>query len=60
MLLRCVLVDGSAGYLCIATADLLCLPDEVLEEIALVLSEEKNLSLLNDILEINNKLLTVR
>ena len=57
MLLRSFLVDGHTGLCRVTTADLLCLPDEVLEKIALVLREKKDLSLLDNISQITNELL---
>ena len=50
MLLRGRLVDGCIGSLSIAAGDLLGLPDEVLEEVTLVLGKQQNLGLLNDLL----------
>jgi hypothetical protein len=35
------------------------LPDEVLEQVAVVLGEQENLGLLNDRLEVTNKLLAL-
>jgi hypothetical protein len=40
VLLRSVLVDRRTWESGIATADLLCLPDEVLEKVSLILDEE--------------------
>ena len=51
------LIDGRTRFCRVTTADLLCLPDEVLEEIALVLREKKDLSLLDNISQITNELL---
>ena len=59
MLLCSLLVDSRLGERCIAAGDLLGLPDEVLEQVALVLGEDEKLGLLNDILEICNELLAV-
>ncbi len=55
MLLGSVLVDRSIWNGCISTIDLLRLPDEVLEDVALVLSEKENFGLLNDVTEISNQ-----
>ena len=57
MLLCSFLVDGHTGLCRVTTADLLCLPDEVLEEIALVLREKKDLSFLDNFSQITNELL---
>lgn len=40
MLLRCVLIDRSIGETSTVATEVLCLPDEVLEEVALVLGEK--------------------
>lgn len=56
MLLRGLPIDRCLWGLRIAASDLLSLPDEVLEEIALVLREEKDLRLLDYIAEVSNKL----
>lgn len=58
MLLCGVLVYWCVGNGCVATGDLLGLPDEVLEKVALVLGEEEDLGLLDNITEIRDKLLT--
>lgn len=60
VLLGGVLVDRRVGSLGVTTSDLLCLPDEVLEKIALVLGEKQNLSELDDLAEITDKLLALR
>ena len=57
MLLRSFLVDGRTRLCRVTTANLLCLPDEVLEEIALVLREKKDLGFLDNISQITNELL---
>lgn len=57
MLFRSFLVDGHTRLCRVTTANLLCFPDEVLEEIALVLREKKDLSLLDNISQITNELL---
>lgn len=49
VLLSSFLVDWSAWHRSICTIDLLCLPDEILEEITLVLAEKKDLGLFNDV-----------
>lgn len=48
VLLRGLLVDGSAWELGIATTELLAVPDEVLQQVAVVLREDENLGLLDD------------
>lgn len=50
-------VDLSA--LSIATRDLLGLPDEVLDQVAIVLGQKENLGLLNDFAQISNELLAL-
>jgi hypothetical protein len=50
-----VLVDRCVGERGIAAIDLLSLPDEVLEKVALVLGEQENLCLLDDLLQVTNK-----
>lgn len=57
MLLRSFPVDWRTRLCRVTTANLLCLPDEVLEEIVLVLREKKDLSLLDNISQITNELL---
>lgn len=57
VLLGSVLINWSVWSGGVATADLLSLPDEVLEEIALVLGEQQNLGLLNDTAQVSNELL---
>lgn len=59
MLARGVLVDWRVGKRSITAVDLLSLPDEVLEKVALVLGEQKDLGLLNDLLQIADKLLAL-
>jgi hypothetical protein len=44
VLLGGVLVDGRTGQACAGTGDLLCLPNEVLEQVAVVLGEEQTLA----------------
>ncbi len=48
MLLSSVFIGRGAGQLGIASTDMLRLPDEVLEQIAVVLGEKKNLGLVDD------------
>lgn len=55
MLLGSLLVDWSVRGGCVATADLLSLPDEILKELALVLGEKKDLGLLDDIRKISDE-----
>jgi hypothetical protein len=57
MLARGILVDWRVGKCSIAAVDLLSLPDEVLEKVALVLGEQKDLGLLDDLLQVADKLL---
>ena len=57
MLLRGFPIDGRTRLCRVTTANPLCLPDEVLEKIALVLREKKDLSLLDNISQITNELL---
>lgn len=59
VLLGGLLVNGSAWSLGVARADALSLPDEVLEDIAVVLGQEEDLGLFNDIAEILHKLLAI-
>lgn len=49
VLLSSFLVDWSAWYTSICNVDLLCLPDEVLKEIAFVLAKKKDLGLFDNI-----------
>lgn len=55
-----VLVYRCVGSLGVTTANLLSLPDEILEEVAIVLGEEENFSSLNDFLQVTNELLAIR
>jgi hypothetical protein len=48
VLLSSLLVNWSTWNASICAVDLLCLPDEVLEEITLILAEKKDLGLFND------------
>lgn len=57
VLLRGLLVYWCLRGLGISTGHLLSLPDEVLEEVALVLGEQQGLRLLNDILDVSNEAL---
>jgi hypothetical protein len=59
MLLGSLLVERSVDVGRVGGADLLCLPDEVLEEITVVLGEKEELGLLNDVLEVSDELLAV-
>lgn len=59
VLLGSLLVNGGVGLLRIASTDLLSLPDEVLNEVALVLGEEQELGLLNDLLKVAGELLAL-
>lgn len=54
------LVYRCVGSLSVTTANLLSLPDEILEKVAIVLGEEENFSSLNDFLQVTNELLTIR
>ncbi len=57
MLLRLRLVNGGTGFRSIAASDLLAVPNEVLQKIALVLGQEQNLRLLNGGTKVSNKVL---
>ncbi len=57
MLLRLRLVDGGTRFSSIAASDLLAVPDEVLQKIALVLGQEQNLRLLDCRTKVSNKVL---
>ena len=59
VLLRGVLINRSTRHLSVAAADLLCLPDEVLEKVAVVLGEQQDLGLLDDILDVGDESLPV-
>lgn len=59
MLLCSLLIEWSIWCSGIARADILCLPDEVLKQIAFVLGEEEDLGLLNNVAEILGKYLSV-
>jgi hypothetical protein len=58
MLLGGIFINWSTWSCGISSIDMLRLPDEVLEEIALVLGKEKVLSLFDDIAEISYQSLT--
>lgn len=60
MLLRGLLVDRRTWGLRVAAGDLLGLPNEVLDEVALVLREKEDLRLLDDDAKILNELVTLR
>lgn len=55
VLLRLFTADGRSGTGGISAFDLLCLPDEILEQVALVLGQEEVLRLFNDISEIGDE-----
>jgi len=59
MLFSGVLVDGSIREFCVSTLNLLRLPNEILEEVALVLGEEKVFGLLDYVAEIGDQCLTL-
>ena len=56
MLLGNILGHGSTRKSSVGARDLCCLPDKVLEEIALVLGEDKQLCLLNHITKVGDEL----
>jgi hypothetical protein len=55
MLLRGVLINRCTWKRSIVGLDLLCLPNEVLEQVALVLGEEEIFGLLDDVANIGNE-----
>ena len=55
VLLRGLLVDRGPGKSSISAIDLLCLPNEILEKVALVLCEQKMLRLLDNIFKVRNQ-----
>ena len=57
MLLRSALIDWGAREFSIAGAHLFSLPYEILEQVALVLNQSKDLCLLDNIAQIGNKFL---
>ena len=57
MLLRSTLVNRSTGELGAPTSHVLSLPDEILEQITLVLDQDEYLCLLDDISKVGNKFL---
>ena len=59
MLVSRVLVDGRSWLGGIAAADLLTVPDEVLQEVALILGQEQHLRLIDHISEIGDQLLAL-
>jgi hypothetical protein len=59
VLLGSLLAQRSVDVGCVIGADLLCLPDEVLEEITVILGEQEELGLLNDVLEVGDELLAI-
>lgn len=60
LLLSGLLVNRRTWQSCISAIDLLGLPDEVLKEVAAVLSQEKVFCLLDDITELGDQGLTFR
>lgn len=60
MLLSSLLVDRSAWESSIANIDLLRLPDEVLEEIALILCKGEIFCLHNNFAEVSDQFLTLK
>lgn len=59
VLLCSLLVDWSAWRLCVASTNTLCLPDEILDEVALVLGQQQDLGLLDGGTEIGDQLLAI-
>ncbi len=59
MLLSSFFIGGSTRQLGIASAEMLGLPDEVLEQISLVLGKKKKFGLLDHLLKIRNELATL-
>lgn len=55
MLSRGFFVNGCLRGLGVAASDLLGLPDEVLEEVTLVLGKQQRLCLFNDVLEVRDQ-----
>lgn len=58
MLLRRVLVNGSTRNIDGFGVELLCLPDEILKQVALVLGQKEVLRLLHHFSEISNERLS--
>jgi hypothetical protein len=59
MLFGSVLINRCTRQACAGTSDLFRLPDKVLEQIAVVLGKKEDLCLLNNCLEVANKLLAL-
>lgn len=57
MLLGSVLADRRIRFTSIAAGNVFALPNEVLQEVPLVLGEEQDLRLLDDIAEVFNQML---
>ena len=55
MLLSGVLVHWRVRELCVAAPDVLCLPNEVLQQVSLILGEQKDLGLFDDVTQISDK-----
>lgn len=55
VLLSCVFVDWCSWQLGLTTGDLASLVDEILQQIALVLGQKENLSLLDDVAKVSDK-----
>ena len=60
VLLGSLLVNRGLDTIGVAGADSLGLPDEVLEQVAVILAEKQDLGLLNDMAQISNEFLTIR
>lgn len=60
MLLSDLLVDGGAGDINSLGVELLRLPNEVLEQVALVLGQKEILGLLNDLACVGDESLSLR
>ena len=58
MLLSRIFVDWCSWQLGLTTGDLSSLVDEVLQQVALVLGQKKNLGLLDDIAKVSDKVTT--
>lgn len=58
MLLSCVFVDRRSWQLGVTTRDLASLVDEILQQVAFVLCQKKNLGLLDNIAKVSHEMTT--
>ena len=59
MLLGGPLVDGRTGLGRVAGSEILAVPDEILQQIALILGQQEHLGLLDDVTQVGHEMLAL-